>query len=133
MRFFVLFVTLLISTSLHTGKYGCTHAMSDSTASTVSQTLPERPSADQLPNKEFLLSSAQSLQSLNEEGSVCPFVPIQHSNSRTHVSFKSPFLLLQNGKFIDIRICFLLTVNLSDAAGALSHVRYLYTIRKIRI
>ena len=108
-------------------------ATPDSDASTVSQTLPERSSAEQLPNKELLLSSAQNLLSLSEEGGVCPLVPVQQSNSRTHVSSKSPFLLIHNGKILDVRTCFLLSISHSNTSGSLSHSRYLYTLRKIRI
>lgn len=106
---------------------------SDSSASTVSQTLPERPAADQLPNKELLLSSAQSMLSLSEEASVCCASTPHPTTNRTHLSSKSTSRLIQNGKPLDVRAYFLLTISLLDITGALSYSRYLYTIRRIRI
>ena len=133
-RGFLLFILLLVGMTCRISNGMSFPISTERESSSFSQTsLPDSILAERLPNKEMLLSSAQSLLSLTEEGGVCTYIPVQHSNSRTQVSFKSPSRLIQNGKLIDIGSCFRQASHLTHISGPLSHCRYLYTTRRIRI
>ena len=130
----MLFILLLVGMTCRISNGMSFPISTERESSSFSQTsLPDSILAERLPNKEMLLSSAQSLLSLTEEGGVCTYIPVQHSNSRTQTSFKSPSRLIQNGKIINIGSCLRQASHVTHISGSLSHCRYLYTTRRIRI
>lgn len=103
------------------------------TASDITQPDSEKITSDRLPNKDLLLSSAQSLVCLGNEGGAPVHVRTQHSNFRTLSHIKSAYRLIKDGKIIDGLHHPFLIVNFTTVSGILSADRYLYAIRRIRI
>lgn len=101
--------------------------------SVVAQPVSERLSADNLPNKDLLLSSAQSLLSVGEEESAAPNVRPHSANSRTNSFSHSHFHILRNGKVVRILRHPYRTVCDKGCAGTFSAERYLFALRRIRI
>ena len=101
--------------------------------SEILQPNSENYTADQLPNKDFLLTSAQNLVSFGEECGIVMSVRAHQSNERSHYAKKTPFRLVKNGKNIDgHRHPFIIT-DLSSESGVLSKTRYLFVIKRLRI
>lgn len=133
-RGFLLFILLLVGMTCRISNGMSFPISTERESSSFSQTsLPDSILAERLPNKEMLLSSAQSLLSLTEEGGVCTYIPVQHSNSRTQTSFKSPSRLIQNGKIMDVCAFIRQSIHLTNITSWLSRSRYLYTTRRIRV
>lgn len=101
--------------------------------STVAQPASERLTADNLPNKDLLLSSAQSLLTVGEEEGAAPNVRPHSSNSRTNNLSHSHFQVVRNGKVIHIFQHPYPTVRNKGFAGTFSADRYLVALRRIRI
>ncbi len=101
--------------------------------SDITQPYSEKITSDQLPNKDLLLSSAQSLVCLGEEGGTPIHVYTQHSNFRPISHFKSAYRLIKNGKVIDGLHHPFVIADITSFSGTLSADRYLYAIRRIRI
>ena len=99
----------------------------------VAQPVSERLSADNLPNKDLLLSSAQSLLTAGEEGGAAPNVRPHSTNSRTNSFSHNHFHILRNGKVIRILRHPYRTVHDKGCAGTFSADRYLFALRRIRI
>ena len=102
-------------------------------SSTVTQPASERLTADNLPNKDLLLSSAQSLLTVGEEEGAAPNVRPHSSNSRTNNLSHSHFQVVRNGKVIHIFQHPYPTVRNKGFAGTFSADRYLVALRRIRI
>lgn len=109
-------------------KRGCVEKSSE-----VLQIPSENPIQDQLPNKELLLTSAQNLVTIGEEGGVISIVRIQHQDERNHSAKKTPFRIIKNGKNIDFHRHPFLLADLSVLSGILSKERYLLAIQILRI
>lgn len=101
--------------------------------SAVAQPASERLINDNLPNKDLLLSSAQSLLTAGEEESAAPNVRQHSANSRTSSLSHSHFHILRNGKEVHIFRPPYPTVRNKGYAGAFSADRYLVALRRIRI
>lgn len=102
-------------------------------SSEILQIPSENPVQDQLPNKELLLSSAQNLVTIGEEGGTVSVVRIQHQDERNHSAKKTPFRIIKNGKSIDGHRHPFLLADLSVLSGILSKDRYLLAIQILRI
>ena len=102
-------------------------------SSEILQIPSENPVQDQLPNKELLLSSAQNLVTIGEEGGTISVVRIQHQDERNHSAKKTPFRIIKNGKSIDGHRHPFLLADLSVLSGILSKDRYLLAIQILRI
>ncbi|MBQ3751439.1 MAG: hypothetical protein II865_09085 [Bacteroidales bacterium] len=101
--------------------------------SAVAQPASERLINDNLPNKDLLLSSAQSLLTAGEEESAAPNVRQHSANSRTNSFSHSHFHILRNGKVVRILRHPYRTVCDKGCAGTFSAERYLFALRRIRI
>ena len=102
-------------------------------SSEILQIPSENPIQDQLPNKELLLSSAQNLVTIGEEGGTVSVVRIQHQDERNHSAKKTPFRIIKNGKSIDGHRHPFLLADLSVLSGILSKDRYLLAMQILRI
>ena len=102
-------------------------------SSTVTQPASERLTADNLPNKDLLLSSAQSLLTVGEEEGAAPNVRPHSSNSRTNNLSYSNFHIFRNGKVVHILRHPYPTVHDKGFAGTFSADRYFIALRRIRI
>ena len=102
-------------------------------SSTVTQPASERLTADNLPNKDLLFSSAQSLLTVGEEESTAPNVRPHSSNSRTNNLSYSNFHIFRNGKVVHILRHPYPTVHDKGFAGTFSADRYFIALRRIRI
>ena len=101
--------------------------------SVVAQPVSERLSADNLPNKDLLLSSAQSLLSVGEEESAAPNVRPVPSNNRPHNLSPTGNHILRNGKVVHILRRPYRTVGDKGKSGTFAADRYLFALRRIRI
>lgn len=101
----------------------------------ISQQSNKDVTADQLPSKDLLLSSAQISVTIGEESCSTTIAGKQH-NGRYHSVKKSSSKLIKNiknGKIIDehSRPSYMDVVHVNS--GMLSKGRYLFAIRKLRI
>ncbi len=88
---------------------------------------------DLMPNRDILLSSTQSPFVFGKTGNGYTFLPVHFSEVQSFVKIKSPTQILQNGKFLDIRICLFLTSDKGAVCLPWLYSLYLYFIRCIRI
>ena len=91
--------------------------------------------ANHLPNKDILLSSAQSSFLIIEEGGggITAFARNQHNYEQNHSAKKMPFKHIKNGKTIDVHQHPFIKNDISFTSGILSKDRYLFVIQKLRI
>lgn len=99
----------------------------------ISQHSEEDVSADCLPSKDLLLSSAQISVTIGEESCSTTIAGKQHNDSRTHSVKKSLSKLIKNGKIINEHLRPFYMNDMLVASGILSKGRYLFAIRKLRI
>ncbi|MBQ7549979.1 MAG: hypothetical protein IJT04_00435 [Bacteroidales bacterium] len=92
----------------------------------------EQHHCDHLPNKELLLSSAQSLVIIGDESSAASTIRTHHGG-RTHHVAKSPFRYIRDGKITDIHQHPSLKSTVRQLSSDHSADRYIYTIRRLRI
>ena len=129
--YFVSLITLLLYPAKKCNSSDYTHTRE--IVSEILQPYSEDYSADQLPNKDLLLTSAQNLVTFAEESDITMSVRAHQSNERTHSAKKTPFKLIKNGKNIDgHRHPFIIT-DLTSESGVLSKIRYLFVIKRLRI
>ncbi len=101
--------------------------------SAVTQPVSERIAADNLPNKDLLLSSAQSLLAAGEEEGAAPNVRPIPSSNRLHNFSHSSIHILRNGKVVHILRRPYRTVCDKGKSGTFAADRYLFALRRIRI
>ena len=101
--------------------------------SEILQPYSEDYSADQLPNKDFLHTSAQNLASFGEECGVTMSVRAHQSNERNHSAKKTPFKLIKNGKNIDGHRHPFIIADMISESSVFSKIRYLFVIKRLRI
>lgn len=104
-------------------------------ATEISQHSEEDVSADCLPSKDLLLSSAQISVTIGEESCSTTIAGKQH-NGRCHSVKKSSSKLIKNvknGKIIDEHSRPFFMEDVLVDSGMLSKGRYLFAIRKLRI
>lgn len=98
----------------------------------LSQPASESQTWDNRPNKEMLLSSAQSLICIGDESGAASTVRTQHGSSTHHVT-KSPFRYVHDGKMTDIRRHPFFRTLVRQLSGVFSSDRYLFSVRRLRI
>lgn len=96
------------------------------------QPVSEQNYYDHLPNKELLLTSAQSMVISGEESGTASTVRTHHG-SRTQQVAKSPFRYIRDGKVTDVNQHPFLKAPLRQLSGDRSADRYLYTVLRLRI
>ena len=98
-------------------------------------TLPasERITADNLPNKDMLLSSAQLLLTAGEEEESAPNVRPHPSNNRPNSLNKTDAHIVRNGKVLHLFRHLIHTTCDRGNSGAFAADRYLFALRRIRI
>lgn len=96
------------------------------------QPVSEQNYYDHLPNKELLLTSAQSMVISGEESGTASTVRTHHG-SRTQQVAKSPFRYVKDGKVTDIHHHPLLKAAVRQLLGDHAADRYIYTVRRLRI
>lgn len=101
--------------------------------SAVAQPASERLTADNLPNKDLLLSSAQSLLTAGKEEGAAPNVRPVPSNNRPHNLSPTGNHILRNGKVVHILRRPYRTVGDKGKSGTFAADRYLFALRRIRI
>ena len=101
--------------------------------SAIAQPLSERFTADDLPNRDLLLSSAQSLLAAGEEEGAAPNVRPVPSNNRPHNLSPTGNHILRNGKVVHILRRPYRTVGDKGKSGTFAADRYLFVLRRIRI
>lgn len=89
--------------------------------------------ADQLPNKELILSSVQTSVTIGEESGTTAIGGRHHSDGRYHSAKKTPFKFIKNGKIVDEHLHPFFQNEILVASGIFSKDRYLFLIRKLRI
>ena len=131
MRLRLYFITLVIS--LLCSVNGIALPTTKQYDSEVSQPISEHFTHDNLPNKEFSLSSAQYIVHFNEENGITLQVRTQHAGSHSQSAPKNPFRLIKHGKNIDIRQHPFMSASMVHLASIDTADRYLYALRRIRI
>lgn len=101
--------------------------------SAVAQPVSERLSADDLPNRDLLLSSAQSLLTAGEEEGSAPNVRPHPSNNRPNNLSQASTHIIRNGKVIHLIRHPYRSVCDKGRSGSFAVERYLFALRRIRI
>ena len=131
MRIWIFIVSLLLPLFCGTAT-GVTSPPGDVRRDALSQPASEQSAWDHLPNKEMLLTSAQSLIGIGDESSATSTVRTQHGGN-THQIAKSPFRYIRDGKVTDIRRHPFFKVVVRQLSGVFSTDRYLFSVRRLRI
>ena len=129
MRLIISILSLVLALLFGDTPVVCNHS---TVSPRVSQPNSKRLTADNLPNKDMLLSSAQSLLTA-EEGGISLYVRTQHSGGRTHVASKNTIVAEQEGSTNNLHPNLFLTQFSNGISGFASSKRYLFSIRRLRI
>ena len=100
---------------------------------TCTQPSSEKISADNLPNKDYTLSSAQCLISFSEQTISTSSSRTSQSSKRTSNSDNNPFQYTKSGKLFNGRNIHFLSECIYTKSGEFSPIKFLFFLKKIRI